>query len=246
MLSDRILVNARRPRRVDRRAASKTDGSLIWKIAERRAGVFVGGAPRGRRRAAGDLLHRRSARSASTSTDGRLLWSYNRVANRTANIATPIVARQPRLPVVGLRNGCRAAGAERRRQRRDGERGLLHATRCGTTTPARCWSATTSTASPTRILTAMKFDTGKVAWRDRSVGKGSLVVRRRPPLPLQRKRRRSGSPRPIPAGYREHGRFQIKTGSLPTWSHPVVSGGKLFLRDQDTIYAYDVARQVDC
>ena len=25
------------------------------------------------------------------------------------------------------------------------------------------------------ILTAMQFDTGKVAWRDRSVGKGSVV-----------------------------------------------------------------------
>jgi hypothetical protein len=43
-----------------------------------------------------------------------------------------------------------------------------------------------------------------------------------------------------PQGYREHGRFRLQTGSLPTWSHPVVTGGNLFLRDQDTVYAYDV------
>jgi hypothetical protein len=43
-----------------------------------------------------------------------------------------------------------------------------------------------------------------------------------------------------PAAYKEHGRFQLTVGSSPTWSHPVVSNGKLFLRDQDTIYAYDV------
>jgi hypothetical protein len=43
-----------------------------------------------------------------------------------------------------------------------------------------------------------------------------------------------------PDAYREHGRFQIKSGNLPTWSHPVVSGGRLYLRDQDSIYAYDV------
>jgi hypothetical protein len=44
-----------------------------------------------------------------------------------------------------------------------------------------------------------------------------------------------------PAGYREHGRFELaNTGRLPTWSHPVVSGGRLFLRDQDNLYAYDV------
>jgi hypothetical protein len=43
-----------------------------------------------------------------------------------------------------------------------------------------------------------------------------------------------------PEGYREHGRFTIDTGSLPTWSHPVVSGGRLYIRDQNTIYAYNV------
>ena len=26
-----------------------------------------------------------------------------------------------------------------------------------------------------------------------------------------------------PAGYREHGRFELKTGRLPTGSHPIVS-----------------------
>jgi outer membrane protein assembly factor BamB len=46
-----------------------------------------------------------------------------------------------------------------------------------------------------------------------------------------------------PSQYVERGRFQLKTGSLPTWSHPVVSGGKLFLRDQDAIYAYNVANK---
>ena len=46
-----------------------------------------------------------------------------------------------------------------------------------------------------------------------------------------------------PEGYREHGRFSIRTGNLPTWSHPVVANGKLYLRDQDTIYAYDVRQR---
>jgi outer membrane protein assembly factor BamB len=43
-----------------------------------------------------------------------------------------------------------------------------------------------------------------------------------------------------PTGYREKGRFKIRQGSLPTWTHPVIAGGRLYLRDQDTIYAYDV------
>ena len=86
----------------------------------------------------------------------------------------------------------------------------------------------------------MKFETGKVAWRDRSVGKGSLVFAD-DRLYLFSEDGVVGLAEANPAEIREHGRFQLQTGSLPTWSHPVVSGGKLFMRDQDNIYAYDVA-----
>jgi hypothetical protein len=89
------------------------------------------------------------------------------------------------------------------------------------------------------ILTAMKFDTGEVAWRDRSVGKGSLVFADER-LYLFSERGVAALVEATPTGYREHGRFTLETGSLPTWTHPVVSNGKLFLRDQDAVYAYDV------
>jgi hypothetical protein len=85
----------------------------------------------------------------------------------------------------------------------------------------------------------MKFDTGEVAWRDRSVGKGSVIFAD-DRLYLFSENGVVGLAEANPAGYREHGRFQLQTGSLPTWSHPVVANGKLFLRDQDTLYAYDV------
>jgi outer membrane protein assembly factor BamB len=92
------------------------------------------------------------------------------------------------------------------------------------------------------ILTAMKFDSGQVAWRDRSVGKGSVIfVDDR--LYLYSEQGVVGLAEANPAGYREHGRFQIRAGGLPTWSHPVVSNGKLFIRDQDNIYAYDVRQK---
>jgi len=85
----------------------------------------------------------------------------------------------------------------------------------------------------------MRFDNGQVSWRDRSVGKGSLIFADER-LYLFSEQGVVGLAEATSAGYREHGRFQIKTGSLPTWTHPVVANGKLFLRDQDTIYAYDV------
>jgi outer membrane protein assembly factor BamB len=43
-----------------------------------------------------------------------------------------------------------------------------------------------------------------------------------------------------PEGYREHGSFEIPDVEHPSWSHPVISGGKLYLREQDSLLCYDV------
>ena len=42
------------------------------------------------------------------------------------------------------------------------------------------------------------------------------------------------------AGYREKGRFKITDQGLPSWAHPVVSGGRLYIRNQTTLAAYDI------
>jgi hypothetical protein len=89
------------------------------------------------------------------------------------------------------------------------------------------------------ILTAMRFDTGEIAWRDRSVGKGSVVYADGN-LYVFSENGVVGLVEATPQGYREKGRFRIQQDSLPTWTHPAVAGGRLYLRDQDTIYAYDV------
>jgi hypothetical protein len=42
-------------------------------------------------------------------------------------------------------------------------------------------------------------------------------------------------------GYKEHGRFeQPERSSKKSWTHPVVAGGKLYLRDQDLLLCYVV------
>ena len=74
---------------------------------------------------------------------------------------------------------------------------------------------------------------------DRSVGKGSMVFADER-LYLFSERGTVAIAEANPEAYNEHGRFQLYRRLQPTWSHPVVSNGKLFLKDQDTIYAYDV------
>ena len=79
-----------------------------------------------------------------------------------------------------------------------------------------------------------------MAWRDRSVGKGSLAFADRR-LYLYSENGVVGLAEASPAGYREHGRFTLAQQSgLSTWSHPIVTGGLLIVRDQGNVYAYDV------
>ena len=44
-----------------------------------------------------------------------------------------------------------------------------------------------------------------------------------------------------PDGYQEKGRFdQPDRSDKNSWPHPVVIGGRLYLRDQDVLLCYDV------
>jgi hypothetical protein len=44
-----------------------------------------------------------------------------------------------------------------------------------------------------------------------------------------------------PAGYKEKGRFSLPDpAGQPTWAHPVIFGGKLYIRNQGALFCYDV------
>ena len=236
VLRDRIIVNAG-GRNASIVALSKKDGSVLWRSQSDEAGYSsgilheVGGIPQ--------AVFFTAERALGIDTrDGRLLWSYDRVSNRTANIATPI-ARGNRV-FVSSDYGTGAALLEL-----TASGNSLNAKEVYFTREMRNHHASSVLIGDhlygfsSAILTAMRFDTGEVAWRDRSVGKGSVIFAD-DRLYLYSETGVVGLAEANPAGYREHGRFQIRTGSLPTWSHPVVANGKLYLRDQDNIYAYDV------
>jgi len=85
----------------------------------------------------------------------------------------------------------------------------------------------------------MEFATGNVAWRDRSVGKGSVTYADGR-LYVQGENNVVGLAEATSAGYREKGRFEIPDKGLPSWAHPVISDGRLYVRNQDALIAYDI------
>ena len=233
VLSDRILVNAGGPIV----ALKKTDGSQIWKSNGEAAGyssavLHEAGGIR-------EAIYFTQTRVVGVDVNtGKRLWSYQPVANNVANIATPVI-RENKV-FVSSDYGTGAAlldltpsGGEMRVKEVYFTRDMRNHHSSSVLVGDHLYGFSSA------ILTAMNFSDGQVAWRDRSVGKGSLVFAD-DRLYLYSEGGTVGLAEANPTAYREHGRFQLKTGNLPTWSHPVVSGGKLFLRDQDTIYAYDV------
>jgi len=89
------------------------------------------------------------------------------------------------------------------------------------------------------ILTCLEFATGKLMWRDRSVGKGS-VTDADGHLYIQGENNLVGLAEATSVGYREKGRFEIPDKGQPSWAHPVVSDGRLYVRNQDTLLVYDI------
>jgi glucose dehydrogenase len=89
-------------------------------------------------------------------------------------------------------------------------------------------------------LGCIDFRTGKVKWRHRSIAPGSLVAADGR-LYLRGTQGQMALVEASPKGYREKGRFrQPKRSRFPTFAHPVVTGGRLYLRDADLLFCYDV------
>ena len=87
-----------------------------------------------------------------------------------------------------------------------------------------------------------EFQTGKLVWTDKGVGKGSLTCA--DGYLYMRGEGGKGSIALVeatPNAYKEKGRFdQPDRSSENSWPHPVISGGRLYLRDQDALFCYDV------
>jgi outer membrane protein assembly factor BamB len=237
VVDDRIIVNAGGPR-ASIVAVNKADGATLWQQHGDEAGYSSPMLLRtGSLQQVVFFTGQRTL--AVDARDGRLLWSYNKAANGTANVATPII-RGTRV-FVSSDYGTGAALLEVRAAGNIASASEVYFTR-----EMRNHHASSVLVGDhlygfsSSILTALRFDSGEMAWRDRSVGKGSLIFADGR-LILYSEDGVIGLAEANPAGYREHGRFTLtQLSGAPTWSHPIVAGGLLIIRDQDTVYAYDL------
>ena len=172
------------------------------------------------------------------ASDGKLMWHYEKAANGTANIATPIFFDNKVFYTSAYDTGAGLLGLT-------GQNGEVKAREIYFTREMKNHHGGVLLVDGylygfnDSILTCLEFATGKQMWRDRSVGKGSLTFAEGN-LYIQSETNVVGLAEASPDGYKEKGRFQIADKGLPSWAHPVVSGGRLYVRNQDSLVAYDI------
>jgi outer membrane protein assembly factor BamB len=179
--------------------------------------------------------------------DGKFLWRYNRIANGTANIPTPLVkddlvfcstgydAGSALLRLIADGDGVKAEEVyflkSRDLQNHHGGLVLVGDYVYG--------GHGHNNGSPVCV----DLKSGKITWRkDRGPGSGSAaVVYADGELYFRYQDGLMALIEASPEGYKAKGTFKIPhSDRAPSWAHPVVAGGKLYLREQDRIMCYDL------
>jgi outer membrane protein assembly factor BamB len=181
--------------------------------------------------------------------DGKLLWRYEQRFYRTAVIPTPIFHDGYVYITSGYGAGCdllkltgnAASGfkvekvyANKNMVNHHGGVVLLEGHLYG--------------YSDGKGWVCQDFKSGKIVWAEkRALPKGSLTCADGQLYCYSQEDGKAVLIDASPKGWQEHGRFKIpkqsaigKSGQV--WTHPVVANGKLYLRDQDLIFCYDVKK----
>jgi len=96
--------------------------------------------------------------------------------------------------------------------------------------------------------TCQDFKTGEEVWNHRGFGKGAIAYADGMLYCLEESSGTVALVEASPKGWQEHGRFKldpqttIRSPSGRIWTHPVICNGKLYLRDQDLIFCFDVKK----
>jgi len=181
------------------------------------------------------------------ASDGKLLWEYDGIANKTANIPTPIISGDYVFASTGY-----GAGAALLKLVKDGdgikceEQYFLPGDKAQNhhgQMVLKDGYVYFGNKHGNGFPICLELATGKIVWggTQRGPGNGSAAICYADGNVVFRYQ--SGEVALIeatPAGYHLKGAFKPDyVGKDPCWAQPVITGGCLYLRDQDKLMCYD-------
>ena len=181
-----------------------------------------------------------------SATDGKLLWHYNKVANRTAVIPTPLVwddyvfvssGYQTGAALLKLSKDGSGVKAEEQyflehKQFQNHHGGMV---RIGDYIYA-------GTGHNNGFPICIEWKTGKTVWnQDRGPGRESAaVIAADGNLYFRYQDGIMALISASPDGYKENGSFKLPFIDGESWPHPAIDGGKLYLRSHDVLMCFDL------
>ena len=225
-------------------ALNKESGDVIWKCAVPEGSDAGYASPiviehEGVRQYVQFLAKGLAGVNAKT---GELLWQYTKTAEGSpANIPTPL-ADGGYVYSAASRSGGGLVKLQAEQQAFQAEQvyfsGTLPSGIGGVIKLGDCFYGTKGDS-----LLCVEFTTGEIKWQERSVGAASLCYADGC-LYLHGEKGEVALVEPSPEGYREKGRFtppdQPDRGRSRAWAYPVVADGRLYVRDLDSLWCYDV------
>lgn len=174
---------------------------------------------------------------------GELLWRYGAPANGTANISTPIAHDNFAFAASGYGTGGGLVSIEQAGSKFTAEQVFFSRDIKNQHGGVILLQGYLYGANDPGMLTCLDFKDGKLMWSDRKPGKCSLAY-----ADGRFYARSENGPISLveatPSGCKLHGQFdQPDRSDQPSWPHPVVANGMLYLRDQDLLLAYDIREQ---
>jgi outer membrane protein assembly factor BamB len=178
--------------------------------------------------------------------DGRLLWTYG-IDRTTAVIPTPII----RGDLVFFTAGYRRGGALLRQvPGNDGQVTIEVVYPLNTDLANKHGGVVLvgdhlyGDSDDQGIPYCAKLMTGEIVWKERGPGQNSASVAVADGhLYIRWASGTIALAKATPDGFHVRGSFKIPgSGDRPSWSHPVIVGGRLYLREGDAILCYNVSK----
>lgn len=184
---------------------------------------------------------------AVSPENGKLIWRYNRPANRTttehftANCGSPVYADGHVFEATGFQG--RGGGVVALRPKAAG----IEVEPVWDSTKPNCEQGGYVLVDGHIYANhgvgwiCMELKTGKERWFDRGPGKGTTVYADGMLYCLGEKGM-MGLLEANPAAFKMVSTFQLPSGEGRCWTPPVISDGKLYLRWSDNLYVYDIRK----